>query len=65
MVTEADRAAAADADLRKGLGLGAFKGWGVAEDAGFASDYARYRASIQGKGAGATLKDLLGAVAAG
>ena len=65
MVTEADRALAQDPDLRKGLGLGAFKGWGVAENAAFASDYARYRASIREKGAGATLKALLAAVAAG
>ncbi len=50
---------------RKGLGLGAFKGWGVQEHAGFAADYARYRASIKARGAAATLKDLLAAVAAG
>ncbi len=64
-VTEADHALARDPDLRKGLGLGAFKGWGVAENEAFASDYARLRASIQQKGAGATLKEMLGAIAAG
>ncbi len=65
MVSEADHALAADPDLAKGLGLGAFKGWGVADHPGFARDYAAYRASIQQRGATATLKDLLAAVAAG
>ena len=64
-VTAADHALAADPDLKRGLGLGAFAGWGVADHAGFAADYAAYRASIRERGAGATLKDLLAAVAAG
>ena len=64
MVTEADHALANDADLTRGLGLGAFRGWGVQDDAGFVADYAAYRASIQKTGAGATLKGLLSAVAA-
>jgi mannitol 2-dehydrogenase len=65
MVSDADRALAADADLGKGLGLGAFKGWGVQDHTGFVADYAAYRASIKERGAGATLKDLLASVAAG
>ena len=65
MVTEADRALAADPDLAKGLGLGAFKGWGVADHPGFAADYAAYRDSIKRRGAAATLEALLEAVAAG
>ena len=65
MVTEADHALVRDPDLAKGLGMGAFAGWGVAEHAGFAADYARLRASIREKGAGATLGELLAAVAAG
>ena len=65
MVTAADHALAKDADLRRGLGIGAFKGWGVQDHAGFAADYAAYRGSIQKTGAGATLKGLLSAVAAG
>ena len=65
MVTEADRTLAADPDLGKGLGLGAFKGWGVQDHAGFVADYAAYRGSIQQRGAAATLKDLLAAVSAG
>ncbi len=65
MVTEADRTLAADPDLGKGLGLGAFKGWGVQDHAGFVADYAAYRGSIQQRGAAATLKDLLTAVSGG
>ena len=59
MVSEADHALAADPDLGKGMGMGAFAGWGVETNPGFVADYARYRASIKEKGAGATLKALL------
>ena len=64
-VSAADHALAADADLKKGLGLGAFAGWGLEGSPAFAADYARYRASIKDKGAGATLSDMLAAIAEG
>lgn len=62
-VSEGDRALAAEPDLARGLGLGAFAGWGIQDHPGFAADYAAYRASIKARGAGATLTDLLAAVA--
>lgn len=64
-VSAADHALAADADLKKGLGLGAFAGWGLEGSPAFAADYARYRASIKEKGAGATLSEMLAAIAGG
>ena len=64
-VTEADFALVNDPDPTKGIGIGAFKGWGVETSPGFVADYARYRRSIQTKGAGATLADVLGEVGAG
>ncbi len=65
MVSAADMALAQEPDLGRGLGLGAFKGWGVQENAAFVADYAAYRASIRATGAGPTLRGLLDAVAAG
>ena len=64
-VTEADLTLANDPDLRRGLGLGAFKGWGVQDSEAFVADYAGFRASIKGKGAAATLREMLAAIAAG
>ena len=58
-VTEADHALVRDADLEKGLLIGAFKGWDVEASPSFAADYAACRLSIQTKGAAATLDDLL------
>lgn len=59
-VTEADFGLVKDADLKKGLGLSVFKGWGLEASPAFGEDYARCRESIQRNGAGATLADLLG-----
>ena len=64
-VSAADYALTADADLKKGLGLGAFAGWGLEASPAFATDYARYRASIKAQGAGATLSEMLTAIAEG
>lgn len=58
-VTEADFALVNDTDLKKGLGLSVFKGWGLEHSDPFGADYARYRESIQRQGAGATLTELL------
>ena len=58
-VTEADFSLARDADLKKGLGLSVFKGWGLEHSDPFSADYVRSRESIQQKGAGATLADVL------
>lgn len=58
-VTDADFALVKDADSRKGLGLSVFKGWGLEHSDKFGADYARYRESIQRKGAEATLADVL------
>ena len=60
-VSEADLALARDADLAKGLGLNAFKGWGVEGAPAFVADYVRFRAQIAAEGARKTLADLLGA----
>ena len=62
-VSAADQALASDPDLKKGLGLGAFAGWGLETSPTFVTDYARYRASIREKGAGATLSEMLAAIA--
>lgn len=58
-VSEADFALVKDSDPKKGLGISVFKGWGLERSDTFGADYARYRESIQRKGAGATLADLL------
>ena len=59
-VTEADFALANDADLKKGIGMSVFKGWGLEHSEPFVGDYARFREAIQRQGAGATLAELLG-----
>ena len=58
-VTPADFALVNDADLAKGIGLGVFKGWGLGSSPAFVADYAAMRRSIQERGAGQTLADLL------
>ncbi|MDX7953595.1 mannitol dehydrogenase family protein [Lichenihabitans sp. Uapishka_5] len=58
-VTDADFALVKDADPAKGIGLSAFKGWGVEASPRFVADYARYRSQIQAEGAKKTLADLL------
>ena len=62
-VSEADLALARDADLAKGLGLNAFKGWGVAGSPAFVADFVRFRTQIGTDGARKTLDDLLKATA--
>ena len=61
-VTEADFALVRDADLAKGIGLSAFKGWGVEASPAFVADYTRFREQIGREGAKKTLADLLQAV---
>lgn len=61
-VTEADFELVRHPDLKKGLGLGVFKGWNLETSDKFVAEYARYRESIQRKGAAATLTDLLSEV---
>ena len=58
-VTKTDFALVADADLKKGIGLSVFKGWGLEHSEAFVADYERYRESIQRQGAGATLTAVL------
>ena len=58
-VTDTDFALVNDTDLNKGLTISVFKGWGLEHSDKFGADYVRYRESIQRKGAGTTLADLL------
>ena len=58
-VTAADFTLANDPDPAKGIGLSAFKGWGVESSPAFVADYARLRRQIQTEGAGKTLAALL------
>ncbi len=63
-VSAADHAYAADADLKAGLRINAFAGWGLEAFPAFAETYARLRGSIRAEGAGATLRTLLRAIEA-
>jgi mannitol 2-dehydrogenase len=61
-VSRADFALARAADPAAALGMSAFKGWGLADHAGFTADFCELRRSIRASGAAATLQTLLAAV---